>query len=425
MLQVHEIREHLEAYTKALAKRGLAAKTDLQDILEIDEKRRSTQASLDETLAQSNTFSKEIGMLFKNGETQKANLLKEKTTQLKERSKTLNETLNETVTLLESKLYNLPNIPHESVPAGTDENDNEEVFREGDIPTLEDTALPHWELAKKYDLIDFELGVKVTGAGFPVYKGKGARLQRALITYFLDKNTEAGYTEYQVPHLVNEASGFGTGQLPDKEGQMYHVTADDLYLIPTAEVPVTNIHADEILDEDSLPINYTASSACFRREAGSYGKETRGLLRVHQFNKVEMVKFVRPEKSYDELEQLLANAEAILQSFGLHYRVLELCTGDLSFSAAKCFDLEIWSPAEKQWLEVSSCSNFEDFQARRGNIRYRRFNDNKTDYVHTLNGSGVATPRLMIALLESYQTPDGKVIIPKCLQPYMETEVLG
>ncbi|MAT90136.1 MAG: serine--tRNA ligase [Flavobacteriaceae bacterium] len=416
MLQVHEIREHLEAYTKALAKRGLAAKTDLQDILEIDEKRRSTQASLDETLAQSNTFSKEIGMLFKNGETQKANLLKEKTTQLKERSKTLNETLNETVTLLESKLYNLPNIPHESVPAGTDENDNEEVFREGDIPTLEDTALPHWELAKKYDLIDFELGVKVTGAGFPVYKGKGARLQRALITYFLDKNTEAGYTEYQVPHLVNEASGFGTGQLPDKEGQMYHVTADDLYLIPTAEVPVTNMFRNELLPHTQLPITCTGYTACFRREAGSYGAHVRGLNRLHQFDKVEIVRIEHPDHSYEALDGMVEHVKGILRELKLPYRILRLCGGDLGFTSALTYDFEVFSTAQDRWLEISSVSNFETFQANRLKLRFKD-TDGKNKLVHTLNGSALALPRVLAGILENYQTADG-IEIPEVLRPY-------
>ncbi len=416
MLQVHEIREHLEAYTKALAKRGLAAKTDLQDILEIDEKRRSTQASLDETLAQSNTFSKEIGMLFKNGETQKANLLKEKTTQLKERSKTLNETLNETVTLLESKLYNLPNIPHESVPAGTDENDNEEVFREGDIPTLEDTALPHWELAKKYDLIDFELGVKVTGAGFPVYKGKGARLQRALITYFLDKNTEAGYTEYQVPHLVNEASGFGTGQLPDKEGQMYHVTADDLYLIPTAEVPVTNMFRNELLPHTQLPITCTGYTPCFRREAGSYGAHVRGLNRLHQFDKVEIVRIEHPDHSYEALDGMVEHVKGILRELKLPYRILRLCGGDLGFTSALTYDFEVFSTAQDRWLEISSVSNFETFQANRLKLRFKD-TDGKNKLVHTLNGSALALPRVLAGILENYQTVDG-IEIPEVLRPY-------
>jgi seryl-tRNA synthetase len=327
---------------------------------------------------------------------------------------------------IHSALEVIPNTPHESVPIGKDETDNKVVKEWGEKPVFDYDIKDHLELGSTLNLLDFDRAAKIAGSGFPLYTGLGAKLERALINYMLDFHIkEHSYKEIFPPFLARGSSLYTCGQLPKFADDMYHTEKDQLYLIPTAEVPVTNIHADEILDEDSLPINYTASSACFRREAGSYGKETRGLLRVHQFNKVEMVKFVRPEKSYDELEQLLANAEAILQSFGLHYRVLELCTGDLSFSAAKCFDLEVWSPAEKQWLEVSSCSNFEDFQARRGNIRYRRSSDNKTDYVHTLNGSGVATPRLMIALLESYQTPDGKVIIPKCLQPYMKTEVLG
>ena len=416
MLQVHEIREHLEAYTTALAKRGLSAKTSLEEILEIDEKRRSTQASLDETLAQSNTFSKEIGMLFKNGETQKANLLKEKTTQLKERSKALQENLNDAVAQLESKLYNLPNIPHESVPSGTDETDNEEVFREGDVPTLEETALPHWELAKKYDLIDFELGVKVTGAGFPVYKGKGARLQRALITYFLDKNTEAGYTEYQVPHLVNEASGFGTGQLPDKEGQMYHVTADDLYLIPTAEVPVTNMFRDELLPHTKLPVTCTGYTPCFRREAGSYGAHVRGLNRLHQFDKVEIVRIEHPDKSYEALDGMVEHVKGILRDLKLPYRILRLCGGDLGFTSALTYDFEVFSTAQDRWLEISSVSNFETFQANRLKLRFKDV-DGKNKLVHTLNGSALALPRVLAGILENYQTPSG-IEIPEVLRPY-------
>ncbi|MDC7994783.1 serine--tRNA ligase [Altibacter sp. HG106] len=416
MLQVHEIREHLEAYTTALAKRGLSAKTSLEEILEIDEKRRSTQASLDETLAQSNTFSKEIGMLFKNGETQKANLLKEKTTQLKERSKALQESLNDAVAQLESKLYNLPNIPHESVPSGTDETDNEEVFREGDVPTLEETALPHWELAKKYDLIDFELGVKVTGAGFPVYKGKGARLQRALITYFLDKNTEAGYTEYQVPHLVNEASGFGTGQLPDKEGQMYHVTADDLYLIPTAEVPVTNMFRDELLPHTKLPVTCTGYTPCFRREAGSYGAHVRGLNRLHQFDKVEIVRIEHPDKSYEALDGMVEHVKEILRDLKLPYRILRLCGGDLGFTSALTYDFEVFSTAQDRWLEISSVSNFETFQANRLKLRFKDV-DGKNKLVHTLNGSALALPRVLAGILENYQTPSG-IEIPEVLRPY-------
>ena len=305
MLQVQEIRDQKEAYIIALAKRGIDAKDVFKKVLDADEERRNTQLQLDETLAQSNTFSKEIGKLFQSGETQKANLLKEKTGQLKETSKTLQEKLTAATDTLQELLYTLPNIPHSLVPAGSDENDNEETFREGDIPVLDNEALPHWELAKKYDLIDFELGVKITGAGFPVYKGKGARLQRALISYFLDKNTAAGYTEYQVPHLVNEASGFGTGQLPDKEGQMYHVGIDDLYLIPTAEVPVTNLFRGDLLSHAELPITCTGYTPCFRREAGSYGAHVRGLNRLHQFDKVEIVRIEHPDNSYAALDGMV------------------------------------------------------------------------------------------------------------------------
>lgn len=329
MLQVHEIRENKEAYLKALSKRGINAEAVLEDILKADEERRGSQAKLDEVLAQSNTFSKEIGKLFQSGEQQKANLLKEKTTQLKEASKELQEQLNGAAERLQELLYTVPNIPNELVPAGTDENDNEEVFSEGEIPELDPDALPHWELAKKYDLIDFELGVKITGAGFPVYKGKGARLQRALISYFLDKNTEAGYTEFQVPHLVNELSGYGTGQLPDKEGQMYHVTGDDLYLIPTAEVPVTNMFRGDLLNHSELPICCTGYTPCFRREAGSYGAHVRGLNRLHQFDKVEIVRIEHPDNSYAALDGMVEHVKDILRDLKLPYRILRLCGGIL------------------------------------------------------------------------------------------------
>jgi seryl-tRNA synthetase len=423
MLQVNDIRENKDRYIKALSKRGIDAAEDLDAVLRADELRRSTQATLDKTLAQSNKFSKEIGMLFKNGEVQKANLLKEKTTQLKETSKTLQEEMAQAEATLQKLLYTLPNIPHDSVPAGTDENDNEEVYRECDIPTLDEGAMPHWELAKKYDLIDFELGVKVTGAGFPVYKGKGAKLQRALISYFLDKNTEAGYVEYQVPHLVNEASGFGTGQLPDKEGQMYHVTADDLYLIPTAEVPVTNMFRGDLLMHNQLPIACTGYTPCFRREAGSYGAHVRGLNRLHQFDKVEIVRIEQPENSYAALDAMVEHVKTLLRELKLPYRILRLCGGDLGFTSALTYDFEVFSTAQDRWLEISSVSNFETFQANRLKLRFKDKEGNN-QLVHTLNGSALALPRVLAGIMENYQTPEG-IKIPDVLVPYCGFDIIS
>lgn len=423
MLQVHEIREHKEAYITALAKRGLDAKTDIEAVLQADEERRSTQAKLDEILSQSNTISKEIGVLFKNGETDKANELKAQTAELKENSKTLQEQLNNAVETLQELLYGIPNIPHESVPAGTDENDNEEIFSEGEIPKLSDSAIPHWELAKKYDLIDFELGVKITGAGFPVYKGKGARLQRALISYFLDKNTAAGYTEYQVPYLVNEASGYGTGQLPDKEGQMYYVAEDDLYLIPTAEVPVTNLFRGDLLMHNELPITCTAYTPCFRREAGSYGAHVRGLNRLHQFDKVEIVRIEHPDNSYAVLEDMVEHVKGMLRDLKLPFRILRLCGGDLGFTSTLTYDFEVFSTAQDRWLEVSSVSNFETFQANRLKLRFKD-TSGKNNLVHTLNGSALALPRVLAGILENYQTPEG-IKIPQVLIPYCGFDMIS
>jgi seryl-tRNA synthetase len=423
MLQVNNIRDHKEAYVKALSKRGLNARPILEEVIQIDEIRRSTQAQLDETLSQSNIFSKEIGLLFKSGELQKANLLKEKTGLLKEQSKQLQDQLNEAVEKLQQLLYTLPNIPNELVPAGTDENDNEEVYREGNIPTLAKDALPHWELAKKYDLIDFELGVKITGAGFPVYKGKGAKLQRALITYFLDKNTASGYTEYQVPLMVNEASGYGTGQLPDKEGQMYFVGEDNLYLIPTAEVPITNLFRDDLLPHTLLPITCTGYTPCFRREAGSYGAHVRGLNRLHQFDKVEIVRIEHPDKSYEALEGMVEHVKGILQELKLPYRILRLCGGDLGFTSALTYDFEVFSTAQDRWLEISSVSNFETFQANRLKLRFKD-EDGKNKLVHTLNGSSLALPRVLAGILENYQTPEG-IKIPEVLVPYCGFDIIN
>lgn len=416
MLLITDIRENKEKFIKALAKRGIDAASVLEEILKLDEERRNSQAELDSVLAQSNSFSKEIGKLFQSGETQKANALKEKTVELKETSKQLNEQMQQAAEKLQQLLYTIPNIPNDLVPAGTDENDNEEVFREGEIPKLTKAALPHWELAKKYDLIDFELGVKVTGAGFPVYKGKGARLQRALIAYFLDKNTAAGYSEYQVPHLINEASGFGTGQLPDKEGQMYHVGIDELYLIPTAEVPITNMFRGNLLNLTDFPILCTGYTPCFRREAGSYGAHVRGLNRLHQFDKVEIVRIEHPDNSYAALDEMVEHVKKLLRELKLPFRILRLCGGDLGFTSALTYDFEVFSTAQDRWLEISSCSNFETFQANRLKLRFKD-NDGKNKLAHTLNGSSLALPRVLAGILENYQTEEG-IKIPEVLVPY-------
>lgn len=416
MLQVPFIRENKDAVIKGLAKRNIDATQMINDVIDLDEDRRSLQTQLDNILAESNSLSKEIGNLYKSGETQKANILKEKTSQLKEDSKALNEQLNEKAEALNQLLYKIPNVPNTLVPSGNSEDDNEEVFRKGDIPVLHKDAIPHWELAKKYDIIDFELGNKITGAGFPVYKGKGARLQRALITYFLDKNTAAGYTEYQLPHLVNEASGFGTGQLPDKEGQMYHVTEDNLYLIPTAEVPGTNIFRDELLNESDLPIGITGYTPCFRREAGSYGAHVRGLNRLHQFDKVEILRVEHPSRSYKALDEMVEHVKMILDELKLPYRILRLCGGDLGFTSALTYDFEVFSTAQDRWLEISSVSNFETFQANRLKLRFKN-SDGKNELAHTLNGSSLALPRVLAGILENYQTEDG-IKIPDVLVPY-------
>ena len=417
MLQVQFIREHKEVVLKGLAKRNFSdAETIIEQVLKTDESRRATQVSLDNILAESNKISKEIGAFFKSGEVQKAHLLKEKTGQLKEQSKGLSEQLNKDVTTLQTLLFQIPNIPHASVKAGNSEADNEQVFSEGTIPNLGKNALPHWELAKKYDIIDFELGNKITGAGFPVYKGKGAKLQRALINYFLDKNTKAGYTEVQVPHLVNEASGIATGQLPDKEGQMYHCTEDDLYLIPTAEVPITNMFRGNLLQEADFPITCTGYTPCFRREAGSYGAHVRGLNRLHQFDKVEIVRIEHPENSYKALDGMVAHIKDILRELKLPFRILRLCGGDTGFTAALTFDFELFSTAQDRWLEISSASNFETFQANRLKLRFKN-KAGKSELAHTLNGSSLALPRVLAGLLENYQTPEG-IKIPEVLIPY-------
>ncbi|MBE7651632.1 serine--tRNA ligase [Tenacibaculum finnmarkense] len=417
MLQVQFIRDNKQVVLDGLAKRNFAnAETIINQVLTFDETRRATQVSLDNVLAESNKISKEIGGFFKAGEIQKANLLKEKTGQLKEDSKQFTEDLNSISDKLQELLYQIPNIPHASVKAGKSEEDNEKIFSEGIIPDLGENALPHWELAKKYDIIDFELGTKITGAGFPVYKGKGARLQRALINYFLDKNTDAGYKEVQVPHLVNEASGIATGQLPDKEGQMYHSTVDDLYLIPTGEVPITNIHRNDLLKETDLPIKYTGYTPCFRREAGSYGAHVRGLNRLHQFDKVEIVRIEHPDNSYHVLSEMVEHIKDILRDLKLPYRILRLCGGDTGFTSALTFDFELYSTAQERWLEISSASNFETYQANRLKLRFKN-KEGKSQLVHTLNGSSLALPRVLAGILENYQTADG-IKIPDALVPY-------
>ena len=424
MLQVHFIRENKQTVLDGLAKRNFAnAETIVDQVLTADENRRKTQVFLDEALAESNKLSKEIGNFFKSGEKQKATLLKEKSGQLKEKSKEMAASLQAFSDELQRLLYQIPNIPHASVKAGNSEADNEEIYSEGNIPVLGENAIPHWELAKKYDIIDFELGTKIAGAGFPVYKGKGARLQRALINYFLDKNTKAGYTEIQVPHLVNEASGIGTGQLPDKEGQMYHVGEDDLYLIPTAEVPITNIFRGNLVQESDFPITYTGYTPCFRREAGSYGAHVRGLNRLHQFDKVEIVRVEHPENSYQALNGMVEHIKDILRELKLPYKILRLCGGDTGFTAAITFDFEVFSTAQDRWLEISSASNFENFQANRLKLRFKN-KDGKSELAHTLNGSSLALPRVLAAILENYQTEEG-IKIPEVLIPYCGFDLIN
>ncbi len=423
MLQVAYLRDHKEDVITRLAKRNIDASQLVNETITIDEERRTLQTKLDSNKAESNTLSKEIGNLFKSGETQKANLLKEKTTQLKESVKILEQELNEKTDALKELLYKIPNVPHASVPEGNSDEDNEEIYREGDIPQLHDGALPHWDLIKKYDIIDFELGNKITGSGFPVYKGKGARLQRALIAYFLDKNTAAGYTEYQLPHLVNEASGFGTGQLPDKEGQMYHVTADNLYLIPTAEVPGTNIFRDTLLTEKDLPIGVTGYTPCFRREAGNWGAHVRGLNRLHQFDKVEIIRVEHPENSYRAFDGMIDHVKDILKELKLPYRILKLCGGDVTFASALTYDFEVFSTAQNRWLEISSVSNFETFQANRLKLRFKN-SSGKNELCHTLNGSSLALPRVLAGILENYQTKDG-IKIPEVLVPYTGFDIIS
>lgn len=418
MLEIAQIRQHTDALKARLEKRTNAQYNLIVDrILETDEKRRSTQSELDAVLAESNQLAGQIGKLFQTGKTEEANELKAQTGELKARSHGLKDELNTAEIELRNLLYQIPNAPHESVPAGAGDADNEIVRSEGALPELGDGVLPHWELADQYKLIDFELGVKVTGAGFPVYTGQGARLQRALINFFLHEAAEAGYLEVMPPLLVNEESGLGTGQLPDKEGQMYHVTADELYLIPTAEVPLTNIYRDVILEEKDFPVKICGYTPCFRREAGSYGKDVRGLNRLHQFDKVEIVQIVDPADSYFVLEKMLEYIEGLLKKLELPYRVLNLCGGDLGFAAAKTYDLEVYSAAQKRWLEVSSVSNFETYQSNRLKLRYKDGENKKNVLAHTLNGSALALPRIVAALLENNQGPDG-IKLPEVLVPF-------
>ena len=422
MLQISYIRENKDLVINGLKKRNFKELELVEEAIALDEQRRLIQTKLDNALAESNKLSKEIGTLMKEGKRQEAEVAKAQTADLKEQIKQYSASLEETVNSLNDILYRIPNIPNAIVPEGKTAEDNLTVFQAGEIPHLFEGALPHWELAKKYNIIDFELGVKLTGAGFPVYKDKGAKLQRALISYFLDKNTEAGYQEYQVPHMVNQDSGYGTGQLPDKEGQMYHVQIDNLYLIPTAEVPVTNIFRDVILSESDLPIRCTAYTPCFRREAGSYGAHVRGLNRLHQFDKVEIVRIEHPDRSYAALDQMVEHVKGILNELKLPYRILRLCGGDLGFTSAITYDFEVYSTAQEKWLEISSVSNFETFQANRLKLRFRNA-EGKPQLAHTLNGSSLALPRVLAGILENYQTPEG-IVIPEVLRKYTGFDII-
>lgn len=415
MLLIQQLRENRDQLLERLAKRGVDFTSLVDKALSIDQLRRNTQVELDNSKSKANNLSKEIGTLFKAGKSAEANQLKEETAGLKQKGKELEDQLKAAELELTTLLYDIPNAPGDAVPAGKSEADNKVVFTFGDKPNLSQTV-PHWDLADQYNLIDFELGVKIAGAGFPVYRGKGARLQRALINWFLDEARDAGFEEVLPPIVVNEASGYGTGQLPDKEGQMYHATEDNLYLIPTAEVPITNIYRDVILNESDFPIKNCGYTPCFRREAGSYGKDVRGLNRLHQFDKVEIVQIQHPSKSYETLEEMSSYVQGLLQKLGLHYRVLLLCGGDTGFASAMTYDMEVWSAAQERWLEVSSVSNFESFQANRLKLRFNN-SEGKKELAHTLNGSALALPRIMAALLENNQTPEG-ILIPEVLRIY-------
>ena len=423
MLTLKQLRENKAEAVRRLQKKGVDAEPIIARIEELDDKRKALQIELDNCLAEQNQAAKQIGMLMGKGLKDEAEAKKQEVAALKNRSNELKEESERVAEELQNEIVKLPNFPADIVPEGRTAEDNVVVKLVENYTEIPGEALPHWELAKKYDIIDFDLGVKLTGAGFPVYKGKGARLQRALINYFLDCNTKAGYQEVEPPIMVNEASGFGTGQLPDKEGQMYHATADGFYLVPTAEVPVTNIFRDVILEQSELPVKMTAYTPCFRREAGSYGKDVRGLNRLHQFDKVEIVQVSHPEKSYEALDAMVAHVESIVASLGLPYRILRLCGGDMSFTSALTYDFEVYSEAQKRWLEVSSVSNFESFQANRLKLRYRDDN-RKTQLAHTLNGSSLALPRIVAALLENNQTEDG-IRIPEVLVPYTGFDFIG
>lgn len=422
MLQIQRIRQQPEAIIEGLKKRGIDATLTVNNLIDLDVQRRGIRHQMEEKQARSNALAKEIGQLFKSGKGAEANELKAQTGALKQDIKALNEELQGLEEKEHELILTLPNVPHESVPAGKDENDNEEVGRKGEIPTLHEGAKPHWDLASEYNLIDFELGVKISGAGFPVYVNHGARLQRAMINFFLDENRAAGYTEYQPPHFVNAASGYGTGQLPDKEGQMYEMPLDGLYAIPTAEVPITNIFRDEIVKAADFPIKSTGYTPCFRREAGSYGKDVRGLNRLHQFDKVEIVSITDPESSYALLDEMVAHVAGLLDKLELPYRILRLCGGDAGFTSALTYDFEVYSAAQERWLEVSSVSNFETFQANRLKLRYKD-EDGKTQLCHTLNGSAMALPRVLAALLENHQTPEG-IKIPEALVSYTGFDII-
>ncbi len=416
MLQVSYIRENRDEVLNRLSVRNFKQPELVDQIIKLDDDRRQTQTLFDSVSAEANAAAKQIGDLMRQGKKEEADALKSTTTGYKEQIKSLGEKLSAIEILLQNELVLLPNLPHSSVPKGATAEDNVVALENGEIPVLDKNALPHWELAAKYDIIDFELGNKIAGAGFPVYKGKGAKLQRALINFFLDHADAEGYREMQPPIVVNEASGFGTGQLPDKEGQMYHVTLDNLYLIPTAEVPVTNLYRDVILKEEELPIKNCAYTPCFRREAGSYGAHVRGLNRLHQFDKVEIVQVVHPDQSYQVLEQMSAYVQSLLQALELPYRVLSLCGGDMGFTSAKTYDMEVWCAAQARWLEVSSVSNFETYQSNRLKLRFKG-KDGKTQLAHTLNGSALALPRIVASLLENNQTENG-IRIPAKLVPY-------
>ena len=417
MLQVKYILENKDHVIECLQKRNLDAKKLVQQIIDLDIERRSLIAKVEELRAEGNKMSKAIGGLFKDGKIEEANIGKAKVQETKNEQKNLEEGLNKIEEKFQNSLYHIPNVPHTTVPAGSSENDNEEVFKEGSIPNLHEGAKPHWEIVKEKDIVDFETGVKITGAGFPVYKGKGARLQRALINFFLDEADSAGYAEVIPPLLINEASGIGTGQLPDKEGQMYHVTEDDLYLIPTAEVPVTNIYRDVILNEEELPKKNCGYTPCFRREAGSYGKDVRGLNRLHQFDKVEIVQVVHPNESYNVLNDMVEHVKELVRKLNLPFRILRLCGGDLGLTSALTFDFEVYSTAQQRWLEVSSVSNFETYQSNRLKLRFRKGQE-KPQLAHTLNGSALALPRIMAALIENNQNENGDIMIPEVLQKY-------